>query len=79
MTDQMASTMPERPGALQEAVNRTEDAGEGESQHKPRAALFERVAGHHGGDREEAEGCKTVHGNMAFRLRQVKSYLINER
>jgi hypothetical protein len=46
---------------LQEPIHGSQAARHGEGKHEPRAALFERVADEHGGDREKAKGCEFVH------------------
>jgi hypothetical protein len=46
----------ERPRALEEAVDRRKGARSGKAQDEPVAAILERVAGHHGGHGEQAEG-----------------------
>ena len=50
-----------RPRALQETVNRAQDTGDGKTQHEPGAALFQRVADHHCGNRKQAESAKECH------------------
>src|ERR1035441_7250599 len=45
----------ERPGALQESVDRTERAGDGKSEDEPMAAVLQRVAHEHRGDGEQTK------------------------
>ena len=45
----------EGPRTLEKTVEGAEGAGEGKGQDEPRAAVFERVEDHAGGDGEEAE------------------------
>src|SRR5216684_1044523 len=52
---------PERPGALQKPIDRTQRAGHGKSQDEPMAALLQRVSHQHRGHREQAEKAKGVH------------------
>ena len=44
-----------RPGTLQKAVNRPQEARNCEGKDKPAAALFQRVRDQHGGNGEESK------------------------
>ena len=44
-----------RPGPLQEAISRTQQAGEGECQDEPGTAVLQRVGDQHGRHGEKAE------------------------
>src|ERR1700730_3072162 len=55
----------ERPGALQETVNRTQRAGDGKSEDEPAAAILQRIGDQHGGDGEQAEQTKDIHRSVA--------------
>jgi len=50
------------PRTLKEAVDRGKDAGYGESQDEPVAAILACVAQHHRGHGEQAECTESVHG-----------------
>lgn len=52
---------PERPRPLQEAVDGGQHAGERKKEHIDGRTLFQRIAGEHHGNCEQAEKCQAIH------------------
>ena len=48
---------PERPCALKEAIDRSEDTGAGEGKNEPAIAMLQRIEQEHERDGAEAEEC----------------------
>ena len=61
---------PERPGALQKSVNRTERASAREGEDEPVAAILQRVSHQHRGHREQTEQAQRIH-RMSSRVRSA--------
>src|SRR6267142_1919810 len=61
---------PERPSALEKAINRTKRAGAGEGEDEPVAAIFQRVCHEHRSHREQTEQAKRIH-NTSWRIRSA--------
>ena len=57
---------PERPRALEKAINRAENTPTGECQDEPMAPVLERVRDQHGRHGEQAERCQSVHRSPPF-------------
>src|ERR1700722_6448337 len=70
---------PERPGALQETIDRAQSAGAGKSQHEPAAAALQRVTDKHQRHREKPEQLKPIHqrNNSHNALQSVSSGRMN--
>ena len=52
---------PERPGALEKSIDRSQNTAAAECKNEPGAAFFERVTDKHCSNCEKAEDSKTVH------------------
>src|SRR6266540_2614144 len=62
-----------RPGTLRETVQGSERARGGEQQHKPRAAMFERVRNKHQRYSEQSEQRKRCHDHGPFVCDHIRS------